>query len=186
MFDSHDAAVDQEVKGLVRGLVSGEDLPEARLDWIFVGKLILSRKILLEVFELVVGFVESETSEPLSEAIVEDYLNQILLNQIVNFNFEEPASIRVTSRINISSVLNNDSDLKKLYVKNATYNYDLKLSSRAAEYIKDLGIKRGDVLDETSIQDIFITLGDTADNCLLRTIDQVFDDSLTQNIDRVA
>ena len=62
----------------------------------------------------------------------------------------------------------------------------MQLSARAAEHIKGLNIEENGVIDETDIQDIFIKLGDTADNCLLRKVDKIKDDPSVQNTRQLA
>lgn len=182
LYNSHDGAVSEENTKLI----SGEQLPEARLDWIFVGKLILDKTVLMDSFDLVLRFVRMESDDPTLADFISEYLHTVLINQIVAFRNEEPDNIVIDSRINLDRIYNNKIKISEIFSKNKTQQYNLQLSARAAEHIKGLNIEGNSVIDETDIQDIFIKLGDTADNCLLRKVDKIKDEPSVQNTRQLA
>lgn len=169
LFDTYENAVRDEALILLK---DGK-LPESRLDWIFVGKMIIDEDMRAELFDLIRLFVRNVTSDETTQHLVDDYLTNVLNKQIVTFSKDEPSVVHISSRIDLEKL----SDVGKIQphalFKDTSKEYELHLPEPAAEYISTSYASSDFDLNEAAIQDIFVNLGATCNNCLLRNRSQI-------------
>lgn len=164
LFDTHEGAVEGEISKLEQ---SGT-LPESRLDWIYVGKMIFNEDLRLELFDLIRLFVREQGADETTMSLIDDYLSNVLAKQIIDFTKDEPGVVHITSCIDLDKLSDVGEVPAQAFLKDTSKEYELHLPEPAAEFISTNYATSGFDLNEAAIQDIFVKLGATYNNCLLR------------------
>lgn len=135
-------------------LAAGRPLPEAKINYIFIGKLMLAEKPRNELFALVRQFVREEVNDPDLEALLLDYIDNIALPSVVSFAADDPVSVMTKTAVNVDRVSSARSyeELRAPEPMSLT----LELHNDAQAFIRKSPVE--DYADEGRLQDVYMTV----------------------------
>ena len=141
----------------VRALISeGKPIPEVKLNFIFIGKIMLNDAARGEFFDAIKDFVRSHCDEK-QDDFFSEYLDNVLDKQIVHFHMKEEATVIAQSRIRLDKIDQQDFMAASDLLMDGTMQSFLTIHNDAWEFIQKHHISGTDK-DEASLQDIFMSL----------------------------
>ncbi len=143
------------VKYACKILSSGKPLPEVKLNLIYVGKLILDRAVRKELFVIIKEFIHSHCNSQKQVNFLTEYLDQILDNQIVNFDPHEKKSITIKTNIGLDKIEQNNYNTVDDLLREE-YPIEFSLHEDSVSFLRHKHLLS--INDEAILQDIYMSL----------------------------
>lgn len=86
---------------------SGRPIPEVKLNLIYTGKIILDPEARKEFLDVIKEFIREHSRSQKQIDFFVEYLDKILMNQIVSFSANEKASVTVQAKIRLDAIEQN-------------------------------------------------------------------------------
>jgi hypothetical protein len=131
LFDSPE----QCIHNLNKLITNGIDIPEVKLNFIYTGKIMLNIEIRKELFEVVKEFIKIHSENKETDIFFNDYVDNILSNQIVSFSSTMPPVIHSKSKININKLNNTKARIRDI-LKNEPTKIEFALHKDTIDFMK--------------------------------------------------
>ncbi len=135
---------------------SGMSVPEVKLNFIFTGKIILDKEARDELFEVVKDFIHSCSNTSKQVDFFVEYINNILIKQIISFSANEESVIQSQTKIRLDRIEQNNYDSIDNLLTNDKTLLDFSLPKEAVDFIQVRPLYS--IADEATLQDIYMTV----------------------------
>jgi len=150
LFESPEGCI-----GHVKELVSQKiNVPATKINLIYTGKIMFDSETRNELMNIVRDFIAKYSSEEKVVDFFDDYLDNVLGKQIIDFSSPGDSSITTKTRINMERVGKDDySSVNELLLSN-NITLNLVMESEVANYLKQKPLNN--LYNELLIEDIFL------------------------------
>ena len=135
---------------------SGKPLPEVKLNFIYVGKLILDSAARKEFLVILKEFIRSHCSSQKQVDFFTEYLDQIFINQIVTFDPHEERSVAIKTRIRLDRIEQNNYSCAEDLLGENPFSVRLDLHEDTVSFLKYKHLLNTD--DDATLQDIYMSV----------------------------
>jgi len=151
LFDSPDDCL-----AYVKELISyGKAVPEVKLNFIYTGKIILDAHIRAMFFTVVKDFVDTITVDKNMRLFFHEYIDTILIPQIVSFNPDEHHVTTGISKIRVDVLQENKYHSIDELLNDVPLSLEFRLHNDAVTLIHT---KHLESLNDTVLQDIYMSV----------------------------
>lgn len=147
----------EECVEYIRKIVfSGKPVPEVKLNFIFIGKIMLDDESRSELFNIVKDFIRIHSNVIKQIDFFEEYINNVLDKQIVSFSLNEEVIMQSRTKISFDKIEQNNYNSIDDLLTNDEVIVNFSLSMEAASFIQKKPLCS--IADEATLQDIYMTV----------------------------
>jgi len=131
-------------------------IPEVKLNLIYTGKIILDLEVRKEFLEVIKDFIREHCRLQKQIEFFDEYLDKILMNQIVSFGVDEKSSVIVKTKIRLDAIeQNNYNSIGDLLGENYLF-IEFDLHEDTIKFIKNRELRN--LNNEATLQDIYMSV----------------------------
>ena len=134
--------------------MSGKPIPEVKLNYIYIGRIMFDEGVRAEFIALVKVFVSSVTDSPKAKAFFEEYLNNIFKNQIVTFKENEKTLLCTETKLDLEAVENGNYTSADDLFAGCSCAIDFELHEDSVNFLKSNHLSSAS--SDSALQDLYM------------------------------
>ncbi len=137
---------------------SGRPIPEVKLNLIYTGRIILDLEARREFLEVIKEFIRGHCHWQNQMDFFTEYLDNILMHQIVSFEADEKPSVFVQTKLRLEAIEQNNYNSVEDLLRENWLSVEFKLHEDAVKFMRDRDRDLERTNSEATLQDIYMSV----------------------------